>query len=205
MPTAVAAPKDPVDSLVDAPTDRRPSRLLVSLTVVPRPVCAGVGSRSRPAYSRSMASVRGPVTSAPPPRGGRLARVAVVAAMAVVTINLWTGAPLLALWTGSKVQGSGPPKMGAVLVVVLCLAVAVLVLTRLLTQLEARHDALTGHRPRARNHAAWLRSMSDEHEHQADTGPALTALDRTLIAGVVLAVAAFEVWFFFLAGSSIGH
>jgi hypothetical protein len=43
----------------------------------------------------------------------RLRSLALVAAMAVVTLNLWTGAPLLALWIGSRVQGGGPPTMGA--------------------------------------------------------------------------------------------
>ena len=44
----------------------------------------------------------------------RLKRVALVSLMAVVTVNIWTGGPLLALWIGSRVQGEGPPSMLAV-------------------------------------------------------------------------------------------
>jgi hypothetical protein len=88
---------------------------------------------------------------------------------------------------------------------VLCLAVAVLALARLLALLESVHESLSGHGTPARRHDAWLRSMSDEHEHQTDAGLRLTALDRTLVVCVVLAVAAFELWFFLLAGSPFGH
>lgn len=159
----------------------------------------------RPAYLRWMVAVHRPARSAFPPRGGRIARVAVLSAMTLTSLNLWTGAPVLALWVGSRVQGGGPPTMGAVLVVVLCLGLAVTALTRLLALLEAAHEALTGRTPAPRHHDAWLRSMSDEHEHELDHHLRLTALDRTLIGCVVLAVAAFEVWFFLFAGSPFGH
>lgn len=160
---------------------------------------------ARPAYLRWMLAVHRRAGSAVPPRGGRAARIAVVSAMTLASLNLWTGAPLLALWVGSRVQGGGPPTMGAVLVVVLCLGLAVAALTRLLAALESVHERLTGRPAAPRHHDAWLRSMSDEHEHELDRHLRLTALDRTLIGCVVLAVAAFELWFFLLAGSPFGH
>jgi hypothetical protein len=43
--------------------------------------------------------------------------------MLAVALNVWTGSPLLALWIGSRLQGSGPPKMGPVFVVVVAFAV----------------------------------------------------------------------------------
>ena len=36
-------------------------------------------------------------------------------------------------------------------------------------------------------------------------GVALRAIDKVLVCAVVLAGLAFEAWFFFFAGSSIGH
>ena len=47
--------------------------------------------------------------------------------------------------------------------------------------------------------------MSGERTHgKGAVAPPLTAADYAVIGAVVLAVAAFEVWFFFFAGSSIG-
>ena len=135
--------------------------------------------------------------------GSRAARAAVVAAMAVVGMNLWTGAPLLALWIGSRVQGHGPPTMGAVFAVVVCLAVAVLGLTRVLAVLGAVHDEQTGHGRQARRHLPWLRSMRGEREQAPGVAPVLTALERTLVVVVVAAVLAFEIWFFFFSSSPI--
>jgi hypothetical protein len=131
----------------------------------------------------------------------RLRSLALVAAMAVVTLNLWTGAPLLALWIGSRVQGGGPPTMGAVAVVVASLLITVLVLVRLLALLSAAHDA--GASQGVRRHVPWLRSMRGERETYSGAASRLTALDRTLVCIVVIAVVAFEIWFFFFSGSPI--
>ena len=45
----------------------------------------------------------------------RLQRVGIVAAMGVVTLNIWTGAPLLGLWVGSRVAPESGISMLAVL------------------------------------------------------------------------------------------
>jgi hypothetical protein len=132
----------------------------------------------------------------------RFGTVVRVAAMGVVTLNIWTGAPLLALWVGSRVQGSGPPTMGAVFVVVVCLAAMVLLLVRLLAILSAAQEKATGHQT-VRRHVPWLRSMRGERERYAGDPLRLTALDRTLVIVVVVAVAVFEIWFFFFSGSPI--
>ena len=122
--------------------------------------------------------------------------------MAVITMNVWTGAPLLALWIGSRVQGGGPPTMGAVAVVIACLVALVVGMVRLLAILSAVHDASTGHQP-VRRHVPWLRSMRGERVTYAGGHGRLTALDRTLVTVVVIAVATFEIWFFFFSGSPI--
>jgi hypothetical protein len=43
-----------------------------------------------------------------------LERVGLVTLIAIAALNIWTGAPLLVLWVGSKVQGGGPTKMSTV-------------------------------------------------------------------------------------------
>ena len=131
-----------------------------------------------------------------------MARVALVSAMAVTTVNIWTGAPLAALWIGSRIQGGGPPTMGAVFVVVAVLAALVLVLARVLAVLSAAHDRSTG-KHQVRQHVPWLRSMRGERERYDGESIELTALDRVLVVAVVLAVIAFEIWFFFFSSSPI--
>jgi hypothetical protein len=47
----------------------------------------------------------------------RLQRVGILAAMGVVTLNIWTGAPLLGLWVGSRVAPDSGISMLAVFVI----------------------------------------------------------------------------------------
>ena len=124
--------------------------------------------------------------------------------MAVVTLNIWTGSPLLALWIGSKVQGGGPPSMGAFGVVVLVMGALSFLLYQLMKRIGSAYDEVTGVKPGARQHAPWLRSMRGERRDLpgAATLP-VTALERVVVITVLLAAVAFEIWFFFFAGSSI--
>lgn len=131
-------------------------------------------------------------------------RVGLAALMALASLNIWTGSPLLALWVGSKVVGGSGLSMGAVGVVVVVLAVLVLALASALGRLGARYDELTGRPPPPRQPAPWLRSMRAERDRHAAEKRGLTALERLLVVTVVLAVSAFEVWFFFFSGSPIG-
>jgi hypothetical protein len=135
--------------------------------------------------------------------GSRLKRVALAAAMGVVTLNIWTGNPLFAVWVGSKVQGSGPPTMGAIFAVAAVLLVLSLLLLRVLSVLGAAYDKASGAGPTVRTHAPWLRSMRGERELYEGEKPQLTGLERTLVIGVILAAAVFEIWFFFFAGSPL--
>ena len=94
--------------------------------------------------------------------------------------------------------------MGAVLVVIVVIAVAVWLLMQLLGRLQAAYAEASG-RPVARRQTTWLRPMSGERTHgKGAVAPPLTGADYVVVGVVVLAIAAFEVWFFFFAGSSIG-
>ena len=124
--------------------------------------------------------------------------------MALLVVNLWTGGPLLALWLGSQVQGTGPPSMGAVGVVILALVVISAGLYRALQWASAQYDDLTGATPTVRQHAPWLRSMRGERPNYDGVRPELTSGERILVGGVIVAFAAFEIWFFFFSGSPIG-
>ena len=133
----------------------------------------------------------------------RMQRAFLLAAMAVVAVNIWTGSPLLALWVGSRLQGTSGLSMGAVFAVIAVMILASLGLIKLLGVLGARHDRLLGIPPGPRRQQPWLRSLSGERTRDQRRRRRITALDVVLVGTVLIAVLVFEVWFFFFSGSSI--
>jgi hypothetical protein len=133
-----------------------------------------------------------------------LKKIGLVTASALCSINIWTGAPLLAVWVGSKVQGNlNNLSMTALFSVIAVLAALVFLLALALTWLNARYDDLSGRPPAARQTSPWLRSMRDEREHDVRQKYGISAVERMVVISAVAGVLAFEVWFFFFAGSSL--
>jgi hypothetical protein len=144
------------------------------------------------------------------PRLSGLRRLGLAVATAVVSVNVWTGAPLFAIWVGSRfegwVGGSGPAggtSMRAVFVLVAVLAALELALTFALAKLSAAYDELTGRPHSERRTSPWLRSMRGEREEVARKKEGISGVERVVVISVVIAMLAFEVWFFFFAGSSL--
>jgi hypothetical protein len=130
-------------------------------------------------------------------------RIVLVSAMALATVNVWTGGPLLALWIGSRVQGTGPPSMLAVGVAAVALGVVSYLLVKLLAWLDDAYGRAAGRQSSVRRHVPWLRSMRGERPHVQKHVTELSALEIILITTVVVVVVLFEVWFFFYSGSPI--
>jgi uncharacterized membrane protein len=130
-------------------------------------------------------------------------RIALAAAAAFVTVNIWTGAPLIALWVGSQVAGPSGLSMTAVGLVVVTLIALVLALVWLLGRINERYDRLTG-RSADRRVSPWMRSMRGEREDYMRARQGISAVERAVVISVGAAVLVFNVWFFFFAGSSIG-
>jgi hypothetical protein len=130
-------------------------------------------------------------------------RVGLGALTILIGINLWTGFPLLSLWIGSRVSGGKGLSGNAVFVVVIVLCVLLYLGVKVLTRLSAMYDHVTGRPPPKRQPAPWLRAMSAERITITRHSRRLNAIERIVIACVVLAVIMFEVWFFFFAGSSL--
>lgn len=142
------------------------------------------------------------------PRLFRIKRTGLAAGTALVSINVWTGAPLLALWVGSRFEGwvgaeGAGTSMRAVFVLVVVLAVLEVALTMALTRLSGAYDELTGRPPAARRSSPWLRSMRGEREEFARKREGISAVERVVVISVVAAALAFEIWFFFFAGSPL--
>jgi hypothetical protein len=146
------------------------------------------------------------VPQTPSATGGtpfRFKRLALVCLMAIVTVNIWTGSPLLALWVGSRVQGSGTPSMLAIGVAAVSLGVFSYVLVKLLARIDAVYARVSGRPTSVNRHVPWLRSMRGERPHQQKHASDLSPLEVVLIVSVVVVVLLFEVWFFVYSGSPI--
>jgi predicted secreted protein len=136
---------------------------------------------------------------------GRVKPILLAAAMAFLALNVWTGSPLLAVWLGSKVQGDeSQPSMGAYAVVIVSLVAFSWGLYQLLKLTMSAYQEATGTTPTVRTHAPWLRSMRGERPHDAGTTPRISGAERVVVLTVLIAAAAFEIWFFFFSGSPIG-
>lgn len=141
---------------------------------------------------------------AAPQSSHRLQKVGLIAASALVTINMWTGAPLFAVWVGSQIQAAqNGLSMTALLAVVATLALSVFLLAWLLAWLNGRYDEISGRPKKGRQTAPWLRSMRGEREEDVRAESGIGGIERIVIVCVVAAFLAFEVWFFFFAGSSL--
>jgi hypothetical protein len=133
-----------------------------------------------------------------------LKKIGLVTASALCSVNLWTGAPLFAVWVGSKVQGNlNNLSMTALFSVIAVLAAMVFALAFALTWINSKYDELTGRPAAARHTSPWLRSMRDEREEDTRRKYGISPIERTVVICVVAGVLAFEIWFFFFAGSSL--
>jgi hypothetical protein len=129
----------------------------------------------------------------------RLKRALLAGATAFITVNVWTGGPLVALWVGSRVSNSQPLTMAAVGVVIVVLAVLEVVMVLGLAWLNNTYDELTG-RSQVEERAGWLRSMRAEPEGHVSQRVGVTTLERIIMINVWLAVIALAVWWVFFAG-----
>jgi hypothetical protein len=137
------------------------------------------------------------------PGSYKAARLGLAALTALLSVMLWTGAPLFSIWVGAQVQGGTGLTMKAVGVVIGVLAVAVTLIVLALVRVEAAYKFFSGDRVDKKRTSPWMRSLRDERPELAEKRP-LTGFEKGLVAAVVAGGLAFEVWFFFFAGSSIG-
>jgi hypothetical protein len=127
-------------------------------------------------------------------------RLVLAAATAFLTVNIWTGDPLLALWIGAQVNGEKSLSMAAVGAVVLVLATLGFASLTALAWLNATYDELTG-RPHVERRAAWLRSMRAEERGHVSQRVGVSALEQIVVVNVYLVVIAAVIWLVFFAGS----
>jgi hypothetical protein len=139
-----------------------------------------------------------------PRRHAMLKRVGLAAATAFVTVNIWTGCPLIALWVGAQTVQERRITMTSLFVIVAVLAVLVFASAFVIAWLNAIYDELIG-RPRIERRPAWMRSMRAETEGPVIQRVGITALERVVMLNVYVAVILLAVWFVFFAGPPFLH
>jgi DNA primase catalytic core, N-terminal domain len=135
--------------------------------------------------------------------GLKVKRVAIVTATALAAVNLWSGAPLLAVWIGSQAQGGKVLSLRGVLTVLVVLGILSFLLGWALSWLHAKYDQLVGRPPTLTRTSPWQRRMRGELDEHLRARYSLSAPERAVAACVFAGLLAFEIWFFFFAGSSL--
>lgn len=124
-----------------------------------------------------------------------LKRAAMAAATALATVNVWTGCPLLALWVGSRAVGTSDLSMGAVVVVLVVLALLEGAMLLLLARLTNVYDGLIGVR-QTESELTWIRRLCAPPETAAARRRIeLTSLEGVVVINVYVAVLASVAWY----------
>ena len=134
------------------------------------------------------------------PHGLRAAakRVTLGALTTLITVNLVTGGPVLALWIGSRIQtAAGQLSMAAVGATIGVLIVVTFLLYKALSYVNAAYNRAIG-RTVPRQQLPWHKPMSGERRSLQTKRP-LSATERIVVGVAVVAVLGFEVWFFAFA------
>ncbi len=131
--------------------------------------------------------------------GRGVAKVALIALMAVGSIFLWVGIPVGWLWIGSQFQSdSGQASFGLYLGVLVGIIVSMVAMGKLLSGLNGAYGRLTGSEV-VRVRMPWHRSLRGEEEGRAPR----QILDVVMVVSVMAAGFVFLVWFLFFAGSPL--
>jgi hypothetical protein len=116
-------------------------------------------------------------------------------------MNTWTGAPLLAVWLGSKAQGGQVLSGRGVVIVLAVMAILVFALAWVLLWLSNRYDKLTGRPEIAGQTSPWHRAKRGDRVQDIRSRYGVSPPEKIVIGCVVAAVLALELWFFLYAGA----
>ncbi len=128
-----------------------------------------------------------------------LERIALAAASILVSINVVTGLPLLALWIGSRAANGNVLSWIGIITAIVSLGVLVSMAGIALSRLSTRYDKVIGRPPPPRQKRPWELSLSAERAATGRARRETNAVEVMVVLTVVGAVIALEVWFFFFA------
>ena len=119
--------------------------------------------------------------------------------MVVGSLLMWIGAPLFWLWLGSQLQSGSQPTLGPYVLVLAGVIVSMVVLGKVLSQLDRLYARIMHRDTAVRVRLPWHRSMRGERT----SGRPTRVVDVVMVASVSSALLLFGAWFFLLAGSSL--
>jgi hypothetical protein len=129
-----------------------------------------------------------------------LAKAGLIALMALGSVMLWIGSPVIWLWIGSQMQkDTQAAGFGPYMVVLFGIAITAVVLAKLLQMINRLYSAISGADEPVRIVMPWHRGLRGENEGR----PPRTVLDVVMVISVAIGAVAFGIWFFFFAGSSL--
>lgn len=127
-----------------------------------------------------------------------LQRAGLAGLTALVTVNVWTGCPLLALWIGSQAAGTHDLSMPAIVVVIVALGALEFAMVLVLAWLTDVYDELIGiaHPAPA---ATWTRRICAPESAGLNRRLRLSSLEGIVVINVYVAVITLIVWYLFFA------
>src|SRR2546423_10262464 len=134
-----------------------------------------------------------------------LERIALAAASMLVSINVCTGFPLLALWIGSRAASGSVFSWVGIITAILSMAVLAALGVASLTRLSARYNKVTGRPPPTRQPRPWQLSMSTARATPERARRATNPVEVIVVLTVVVAFEALVIWFVFFPGPPVGR
>jgi hypothetical protein len=130
---------------------------------------------------------------------GTPAALLLILLMAIGSIAMWVVVPVFWLWVGSRLSEGSQPSLGPYALVIAGIPISMVVIGKLLSWLNRAYAVVTGRSSKVRVTPPWRTSMRGERRSTRQA----TVLDVVMVVSVALALAAFAVWFFAFAGSSL--
>ncbi|MFZ0039763.1 MAG: hypothetical protein WAK93_00525 [Solirubrobacteraceae bacterium] len=132
-----------------------------------------------------------------------VSRIGLGVATIILSVNLWTGFPILALWVGSQAADGDPLAMTGIGVTLVTLITLSWIGMKALSRISASYDRVTNRPAAVRQPAPWLLSMSAATVQPERGRRAVSAIEMIVIGTVVAAFILFEIWFFLLSSRPI--
>ena len=130
-----------------------------------------------------------------------LAAVLLILLMGIGSIAMWLVVPVGLVYLAAQLQDSSQPSLGPYLVVIFGLPIGMVIIGKLLGNLDRYYHRVTGAERDVRVKPPWMKSMRGE---RGSTRP-FRMLNLVMVVSVSLAAICFGIWFFFFAGSSMPH
>ena len=121
--------------------------------------------------------------------------VLLVLLMAVGSVLMWIGIPVLWLYAASRLYDSSEPSFGLYVGILVAIGLSMAGMAKLLGLLNRRHMELTDKLPKRREQTIWLKSMRGDAAARREHG----ILATVMVVSVGIALLIFGAWFFLFA------